>query len=234
MEILKLIGILIVVIGFILKFDTIAVVVVAGIVTGFVAGMSPQQILTVLGNSFVSQRLATLFVLTLPVIGICERYGLKDKAVDLIRKISMATSGGIISLYLIIRAVAAAFSVRLGGHPQFVRPLIEPMANAASVARYGNLQEPTIDKIKGYCAASENVGNFMAQNCFMGASGTLLIVSTLVEQKQDVNALQIAMMSIPIAVLAVLVGIAHNFLFDRTLDLVYGYKKGTAKGGEAK
>jgi len=233
-EILKLIGILIVVIGFILKFDTIAVVVVAGIVTGFVAGMSPQQILTVLGNSFVSQRLATLFVLTLPVIGICERYGLKDKAVDLIRKISMATSGGIISLYLIIRAVAAAFSVRLGGHPQFVRPLIEPMANAASVARYGNLQEPSIDKIKGYCAASENVGNFMAQNCFMGASGTLLIVSTLVEQGQDVNALQIAMMSIPIAVLAVLVGIAHNFLFDRTLDLVYGYKKGTAKGGEAK
>jgi len=233
-EILKLIGILIVVIGFILKFDTIAVVVVAGIVTGFVAGMSPQQILTVLGNSFVSQRLATLFVLTLPVIGICERYGLKDKAVDLIRKISMATSGGIISLYLIIRALAAAFSVRLGGHPQFVRPLIEPMANAASVARYGNLQEPTIDKIKGYCAASENVGNFMAQNCFMGASGTLLIVSTLVEQGQDVNALQIAMMSIPIAVLAVLVGIAHNFLFDRTLDLAYGYKKGKAKGGEAK
>jgi len=233
-EILKLIGILIVVIGFILKFDTIAVVVVAGIVTGFVAGMSPEQILTVLGNSFVSQRLATLFVLTLPVIGICERYGLKDKAVDLIRKISMATSGGIISLYLVIRTVAAAFSVRLGGHPQFVRPLIEPMANAASVARYGKLQEPTIDKIKGYCAASENVGNFMAQNCFMGASGTLLIVSTLVEQGQDVNALQIAMMSIPIAVLAVLVGIAHNLLFDRTLDLVYGYKKGKSNGGKAK
>jgi uncharacterized membrane protein len=233
-EILKLIGILIVVIGFILKFDTIAVVVVAGIVTGFVAGMGPEQILTVLGNSFVSQRLATLFVLTLPVIGICERYGLKDKAVDLIRKISMATSGGIISLYLIIRALAAAFSVRLGGHPQFVRPLIEPMANAASVARYGSLKEPSIDKIKGYCAASENVGNFMAQNCFMGASGTLLIVSTLVEQGQDVNALQIAMMSIPIAILAVLVGIAHNYLFDRTLDLVYGYKKGKAKGGEAK
>lgn len=232
MEILKLIGILIVLIGFILKFDTIAVVVVAGIVTGFVAGMNPEQILTVLGNSFISQRLATLFVLTLPVIGICERYGLKDKAVDFIRKISMATSGGIISLWLVIRSLAAAFSVRLGGHPQFIRPLIEPMANAASVARYGPLQEPSIDKIKGYAAASENVGNFMAQNCFMGSSGTLLIVSTLVEQKQAVDALQIAMMSIPIAVLACLVGIAHNWLFDRSLDLVYNYKKG--KGGKAK
>lgn len=234
MEILKLIGILIVILGFVLKFDTIAVVVVAGIVTGFVAGMSPEQILTVLGNSFISQRLATLFVLTLPVIGICERYGLKDKAVDLIRKFSMATSGGIISLWLAIRSLAAAFSVRLGGHPQFIRPLIEPMANAASVARYGQLQEPTLDKIKGYAAASENVGNFMAQNCFMGASGTLLIVSTLTEQGQPVNALQIAMMSIPIAVLAVLVGIAHNWLFDRSLDLVYGYKREKSKGGEAK
>jgi uncharacterized membrane protein len=233
MEILKLIGVLIVVVGFILKFDTIAVVVVAGIVTGFVAGMSPVDILTVLGNSFVNQRLATLFVLTLPVIGICERYGLKDKAVDLIRKFSMATSGGIISIWLAIRSLSAAFSVRLGGHPQFIRPLIEPMANAASVARYGQLKESSIDKIKGYCAASENVGNFMAQNCFMGASGTLLIVTTLTEQGQNVNALQIAMMSIPIAVLAVLVGIAHNWLFDRSLDLVYGYKKGS-KGGETK
>jgi uncharacterized membrane protein len=53
----------------------------------------------------------------------------------------------------------------------------------------------------------------------------LLIVSTLNEQGQPVNALQIAMMSIPIAVLAVLVGMAHNWLFDRSLDKGYGRKK---------
>jgi uncharacterized membrane protein len=229
-ELLKLIGILIVVVGFVLKFDTIAVVVVAGIATGLVAGMGPEQILTVLGNSFVNQRLATLFVLTLPVIGICERYGLKDKAVDFIRKTKRATSGGINSIYLVIRVFAAAFSVRMSGHPQFIRPLIEPMANAASVARFGELDEKTVDRIKGYSAASENLGNFMAQNCFMGASGTLLIVSTLTEQGQDVNALQIAMMSIPIAVLAVVVGICHNWFFDRSLDKTYSYKK----EGEAK
>ena len=41
MEIIKLIGVLIVVIGFILKLDTLAVVVVAGLSTGLVAGMSP-------------------------------------------------------------------------------------------------------------------------------------------------------------------------------------------------
>ena len=232
MEILKLIGVVIVVVGFVLKFDTIATVVVAGIVTGLVAQMPLMDILETLGRSFVTQRVATLFVLTLPVIGICERYGLKDKAVDFIRKISKATTGKVISVYLAVRTLASAMSVRLGGHPQFVRPLVEPMANAAAVAKYGALKEKTNDAIKGYSAASENFGNFFAQNCFMGASGTLLIVSTLTEQGLDVNALQIAMMSIPVAVIAVLVGVGHNFLLDKSLDRQYNLVKADRKGGK--
>ncbi len=217
MELLKLIGVLIVIIGFVLKKDTIATVVIAGVVTGLVAGMPFIEILNTLGKSFISQRTATLFVLTLPVIGICERYGLKDKAVDLIRKAKSATAGRILSLYLTVRALAAAFSLRLGGHPQFVRPLVNPMAQAAAVAKFGEVDEKNEDKIKGYSAANENFGNFFAQNCFMGASGTLLIVATLNGQGYDINALQIAMMSIPIAIVAVLVGIVHNVFLDKKL-----------------
>ena len=225
MELLKLIGVVIVLIGFVLKRDTIATVVVAGVVTGFVAGMTPMEILETLGKSFITQRTATLFVLTLPVIGICERYGLKDKAVDLIRKAKAATTGRVISIYLVIRAIASAMSLRLGGHPQFVRPLINPMAQAAAVAKYGKLTEKTEDKIKGYSSASENFGNFFAQNCFMGSSGTLLIVSTLVEQGQNVDALQIAKMSVPVAVIAVVVGIIHNLLLDGKLSGQYAAKQ---------
>lgn len=92
------------------------------------------------------------------------------------------------------------------------------MAQAAYIAKHGQADEKTEDTIKGYSAAGENFGNFFAQNCFMGASGTLLIVSTLNEQGYPINALQIAMMSIPIAVIAVLVGIGHNYLLDRHLD----------------
>ena len=79
MEIIKLIGVLIVVIGFILKLDTLAVVVVAGLATGLVAGMSPMDILNTLGTAihFITNRTATLFILTLPVIGLCERNGLR-------------------------------------------------------------------------------------------------------------------------------------------------------------
>ncbi|RPF42298.1 putative membrane protein [Hydrogenoanaerobacterium saccharovorans] len=217
MEVLKLIGVLIVVVGLILKFDTLATVVVAGLVTGLVSGMSPLEILTVLGNSFISNRLATLFVLTLPVIGICERYGLKDKAVDFIKTLKNATAGRIASLYLVIRTVAAAFSVRIGGHPQFVRPIINPMAQGAAIAKFGEVDEKAEDDIKGMCAADENFGNFFGQNCFMGASGTLLIVSTLVEQGIQVDALGIAMWSIPIAVISAIAGITFNSIFDRKL-----------------
>lgn len=60
MEIIKLIGVLIVVIGFILKLDTLAVVVVAGLATGLVAGMSPMDILNTLGTAFITNRTATL------------------------------------------------------------------------------------------------------------------------------------------------------------------------------
>ena len=52
MEVLKLIGVLIVILGFALKRDTIATVVVAGLVTGLVAGMTPMEILEVLGNAY--------------------------------------------------------------------------------------------------------------------------------------------------------------------------------------
>lgn len=226
MEILKLIGVLIVVIGFILKFDTLATVVVAGVATGLVAGLTPLQILDVLGSAFITNRTATLFVLTLPVVGLCERYGLKDKAVDFIRQMKNATTGRVLSIYLLIRSIASAFSLRIGGHPQFVRPLINPMAQGAAVARYGKVDEATEDKIKGLCAGNENYGNFFAQNCFMGASGTLLIVATLTEQGYPVDALQIALWSLPIAVCSVVAGTAFNLLFDKKLSAQFK-KKGT-------
>lgn len=217
MEILKLIGVVIVIIGFAIKFDTIATVVIAGLATGLVAGMTPMEIFDTLGKSFISNRTATLFVLTLPVIGVCERYGLKEKAIDFIRSIKNATTGRVILICQAIRTLAAAFSVRLGGHPQFVRPVVVPMAEGAA-SKYGEVTPEVSDVIRGASAAAENYGNFYAQNCFMGASGTLLIVATLVEQGFDVSAVQIATWSIPIAVTSVLVGIVRNLMLDKKIE----------------
>lgn len=79
MEWLKLIGILVIIIGFLFKFDTIAVTLAAAIVTGLVSGMDFFEILDVLGKAFVDNRLVSLFLLTLPMVGLIERFGLKNK-----------------------------------------------------------------------------------------------------------------------------------------------------------
>ena len=70
---IKLIGVLIILLGFVLKFDTIAVVLIAGVATGLVANMGFVEILEVLGKAFVSTRYMTLLLLTLAVVGILER-----------------------------------------------------------------------------------------------------------------------------------------------------------------
>lgn len=225
---IKLIGIVIVIIGFVMKFDTLAVVVVAGLVTGLVGGLDIMSILSTLGSSFLTNRTATLFILTLPAIGLCERMGLRDKAVDLIKKLKGATTGRLLAIWQTIRTVCSAFSLRIGGHPQFIRPLINPMAQAAAVAKYGEIDEKDEDAIKGMAAGTENYGNFFAQNCFMGSSGTLLIVSTLNEifvsngVAAEVTANQVAMQSIPIAVISVIVGVIYALVFDMMMNKKYG------------
>lgn len=214
---IKLIGILIVIIGFAIKFDTIAVVLSAGVVTGLVAKLNIIEILDILGKTFVSQRHMSLFILTLPVIGICERYGLKDRAVTLIKNAKSLTAGKMLTLYLFIRELAAAFSVRLGGHPQFIRPLINPMAQGAAISKHGELDENTVDKIKGAAAAMENYGNFYGQNVFLASSGVLLIAGTLKELGYAVNTLDVAKASIPIAVISFLFVVIQNHLLDKSI-----------------
>ncbi|WP_291583782.1 DUF969 domain-containing protein [Clostridium sp. UBA6640] len=214
---MKLIGIVIVIIGFALKFDTIAVVLSAGVVTGLVAKLNIIEILDILGKTFVSQRHMSLFILTLPVIGICERYGLKDRAVTLIKNAKSLTAGKMLTLYLFIRELAAAFSVRLGGHAQFIRPLINPMAQGAAISKHGELDEITVDKIKGAAAAMENYGNFYGQNVFLASSGVLLIAGTLEELGYAVNTLDVAKASIPIAVISFLFVVVQNHLLDKSI-----------------
>ena len=72
MEYLKLIGIVIIVLGFALKFDVLATVLLAGLVTGIVAGMDIPHILSILVESFVSNRLMSIFLIIFPVIAIIE------------------------------------------------------------------------------------------------------------------------------------------------------------------
>lgn len=217
MEYIKLIGIVIIVLGFALKLDVLAVVIVSGIVTGLVSGMSIVEVLEILGQSFVNNRLMSIFLIIFPVIAIIERYGLKERAAYLIGKIKNASAGKVLCIYSVIRTIASALNVRIGGHVQFIRPLILPMSEAAGEAnKKAPLSETESEKIKGLSAAVENYGNFFAQNCFPASAGVVLIQGTLVELGlKEVTLSMIASSSMYIAIISVLLTFVQVLWFDK-------------------
>ncbi|MFR7592810.1 MAG: DUF969 domain-containing protein [Longibaculum sp.] len=219
MEYITLIGILIIVVGFALKLDVLAVVIVSGIVTGLVAGIDFVEILRILGESFVSNRLMSIFLIIFPVIAIIERYGLKERAAFLIGKIKNASAGKVLSLYMVVRSAASALNVRIGGHVQFVRPLILPMSEAAGeTAKHEQLTESEDEELKGLSAAVENYGNFFAQNVFPASSGVVLIQGTLVGLGyKDVTLSMISSSAIYIALIAVVLTIVQVLYYDKKL-----------------
>lgn len=215
---MSLIGILIVIVGFALKLDTIAVVLSAGIVTGIIGQLDIMEILRILGETFVSQRQMSLFLLTLPIIGVCERYGLKERAIDLIKQKKNMSTGKLITFYTLIRQIAAAISLRVSGHVQFIRPLINPMAQGAALNKYGKNNKEVEENIKAAAAAADNYGNFFAQNVFLGNSGVLLIAGTLEGLGYPANTMDIAIASIPIAVIAFILAYMQNRMLDKSIE----------------
>ena len=216
MNYLVLIGVAIIIAGFILKLDVVAVVLISGLVTGLIAKMGFVEVLNAIGTGFVNNRYMSLFFISFPVIAIMERYGLKERAADFIKKIKGASAGMVIWLYILIRTIASAFSIRLGGHVQFISPLILPMAEGAA-QKHVKLTEDDIEKIKGLAGASENYGNFFGQNIFPVASGVLLITGTLKEQGLDITNTDVAKYSIFAGVAMVLIALVQCWLFEKSL-----------------
>ena len=219
MEYLTLIGIVIIVAGFALKLDVLATVIISGIVTGLISGMSFVEILEILGSSFVSNRLMSIFLIIFPVIAIIERYGLKERAAYLIGKIKNASAGKVLAIYSVVRTIASALNIRIGGVVQFVRPLVLPMAQAAGEQVKGEkFENDEEEKIKGLSAAVENYGNFFAQNCFPAASGVVLMQGTMATAGfTEVTLGTIAASSIYIAIISVVLTFIQVFLFDRKI-----------------
>lgn len=229
MEWLKLIGILIIILGFLFKIDTIAVILIAAVVTGLVSGLDFYSILETLGKAFVDNRLVTLFILTLPTVGLIERFGLKKQASNMIGKVKRVTSGRLMTIYLLIREIAGVASIRIGGHPQFVRPLINPMVQGALKTRYNlkddEVDETDIEKIKAQTSAMENYGNFFGQNLFVGAAGVLLMVGTFQSLGIKVDAIELVLASVPIALIVLVLVWLNNIRFDKYLDKKYNSKQ---------
>jgi uncharacterized membrane protein len=201
-EAFKLVGLLIAVVGLLLRLRTTMVVVVAALVTGLISGMPlfstggahpVEGLLDVLGRAFVENRLMSLFLLTLPVIGLSERHGLQRQSARLMSRLPAASPGRLILSYQLFRVVHGILGIRLNGHALFVRPLIYPMASAAgrgsdaAVERRSNEAEA----IKAATAASENYGNFYGQNLSPVQPGVLFTHGLLTGFGCQVSLLQL-------------------------------------------
>ena len=148
MELLKLLGILIVVIGFVLKLDSILIIMIAAIVTALVAGMDPVTFLETLGSSFVANRSMCVFVMVMVVTGTLERNGLKQAAANVMKKFKNASAGVVVAIYGVFRLIFAAFNVSFGGVAGFVRPIVLPMATAAAKKNGKKISEKYEENLK--------------------------------------------------------------------------------------
>lgn len=213
---IKLIGVVIVIAGLLFRFNPLLVVLVAGFATGMVAGMSPLDILSAIGQAFVTNRYMSLLILVLPVIGILERFGLREKAEDIIRSMRTLTAGRVMFAYQIFRQVTVGLGLQLGGHPSFIRPIIAPMTEAAA-AREGATSAGWVDRIRGMSASSENYGNFFGQLLFPAAGGLLLIKGVLENAGYKADLLVMAQYAIPTAVAAAIIAFIRYMLLDRAI-----------------
>ncbi len=200
---IKLIGIVVVAVGFALRLNTLLVVLAAGVVTGLVSGMSFNDVVAQFGTAFVDNRYMTMAViLVVPVIGLLEHHGLQQRAEMLIRRARAATAGRVLLLYSAVRQISISVGVRIGEHASVVRPLIAPMAEAAARAKYGELSEATVGMIRAHAAAAENVGNFFGEDIFVAVGAVLLMNGFFQSVHVEVNIWSMALWGIPTALVA--------------------------------
>ena len=217
-----LLGVAAVVVGFVLRLNPALVVVISAFVTGLAARMSPFEVLDVIGEAFTEKRYLLVFLLTLPVIGLLERHGLKEHAQAWVTRLRGATMGRLLIAYLAMRQLAAALGLTgLGGHPQTVRPLLAPMAEGAAEAA-AEQQGTTLDddqrqRIRAMAAGTDNVGLFFGEDIFIAFGAVLLMQGFYAEHGLDLEPLQIALWGLPTAVCAFAIHAVRVLRFERRL-----------------
>ncbi|MGE0740065.1 MAG: DUF969 domain-containing protein [Hyphomonadaceae bacterium] len=227
---LVLLGIAVVVFGFIVRANPLLVVMAAALTTGLAAAWSPEAdvqsmytaalaTLAAFGKAFNDSRYVSIVWFVLLAIGLLERAGLQDRARMLIAKVQAATVGRVLWVYFVIRQAAAALGLTsLGGHPQMVRPLVAPMAEGAAEARFGILPDRERYLIRSHAAAADNIALFFGEDIFIAIASILLIKGFLEQNGIIVEPLQLSVWAIPTAIAALAIHSLRLWLLDRRLQ----------------
>ena len=214
MTYLPLLGIAVIVLGFVLRFNTLLVVGISALVTGLAAGLDPLDVLAAFGRAFNDARYVSVVYIVLPVIGILERHGLQERARTAIAALRGATVGRLLIGYLLFRQATAALGLTsIAGPAQSVRPLVAPMAQAAAEKQGA----PPGDRIPALAAGTDNVGLFFGEDIFIAIGSILLMVGVLQGYGIVVEPLQLAIWAIPTAICAFAIHGGRLLWLDRQL-----------------
>ncbi len=213
-----LVPVLVVVLGFALRQHPARVVLVAALSAGMVGGLGLIEFLEVLGTSFNKARYLLVIVLAFPVIAQMEAHGLRRLAARVVGAWRGVRSGRLLVAYLALRQSSAALGLTsLGGHPQMVRPLVAPMAEAAAEteAPDGKLSDEEREEVRAMAAATDNVGLFFGEDLFLAFGAILLMQAYFSEHGLQLAPLEIALWGLPTAILAFLIHGARLLWRDR-------------------
>jgi uncharacterized membrane protein len=215
---IALLGIAVVVVGFLVRINPLLVIAAAVLATGWAAGFDIVHTLSLFGHAFNQNRYVSIVFLVLPVIGLLEREGLQERARILIGRLRGATTGRLLLIYMLFRQAMAAIGLAsaVGGHAQVVRPLIAPMAEAAA-EKNGALSDADRKTIRAFAASADNIGAFFGEDIFLAMSSVLLVKGFLEQNHIIVQPLSISLWSIPTAVIAALIHGTRLLLLDRKL-----------------
>lgn len=229
-----LLGVAVIVLGFMLRFNPMLVVLLSAGAAAVSAGFTPDKILATVGAAFLKTRnLPLIILLPLAVIGLLERHGLRQYAQEWIARFHAATAGRLLILYLAARQLTASVGLTsLGGHPQMVRPLLAPMAEGAAQARLGSLPTRVRERLRAMAAATDNVGLFFGEDIFVAFGAIVLMTTLLHEAGIDVEPIRVALWGIPTAICAFLIHAFRLRRFDAWLQRET--VRGVSESGEEK
>ena len=213
-----LLGVAVIALGFVLRFNPVLVVVTAAVASGLLSGMSVPDLLAELGTSFASSRILLIIVMTLPAIGLLERAGLREHARAWMDRLRGMTLARLLVGYLLGRQVLSMIGLQsVAGPAQTVRPLLAPMAEAAAERIDPALPEDERDRLRALCAATDNVGLFFGEDVFIALGAVLLIQGFYSQHGIELTPLSIALWALPTAIAAFVVHGVRIALFQRHL-----------------
>jgi len=215
-----LLGVGVITLAFLIRLNPMLAVIAAAITTALAAKLPINEVLTLIGTGFVKTRnLSLIILLPLAAIGLMERHGIREKAQEFILNIKSVTVSKLLITYLLFRQLSASVGLTsLGGQPQMVRPLLSPMVEGVANAKYGKLSPATLDKLKAFCAATDNIGLFFGEDIFVAFGAVALMATFLHDAGIDIALFDIAIWGMPTAICAFIIHSWRIYRLDKSLN----------------